>query len=112
MKRSIELLPQISFSILLALSLRARHGYEIIQQIEQDSLGRVKIGAGGLYVTIQKLIEQRLIEETEVDGNERRKYYKLTELGRQKLGAELEYYTNAAKLTKLRLSSERVASKL
>ncbi|HSW65659.1 MAG TPA: PadR family transcriptional regulator [Bacillota bacterium] len=106
MKRSIELLPQLSFCILLALSLRARHGYEIIQQVEEDSLGKVKIGAGGLYVTIQKLIDQGLIEETQVDGNERRRYYQLTDKGRGQLYAELAYYNNVAQLTKLRLSSE------
>jgi DNA-binding PadR family transcriptional regulator len=106
MKRSIELLPQLSFCILLALSLRPRHGYEIIQQVGQDSLGKVRMGAGGLYVTVQKLIDQDLIEETQVDGNERRRYYQLTDKGKGRLHAELAYYTNVAHLTRLRLSSE------
>jgi DNA-binding PadR family transcriptional regulator len=106
MKRSIELLPQLSFCIMLALSLRPRHGYEIIQQVEEDSLGKVKIGAGGLYVTIQKLRDQALIEEAEVDGNERRRYYRLTNKGRNLLRAEIAYYANAAQLTQLRLSGE------
>ncbi|HSW98318.1 MAG TPA: PadR family transcriptional regulator [Candidatus Saccharimonadales bacterium] len=107
MKRSIDLLPQLSFCILLALSLRPRHGYEIIQQIEKDSLSKVKIGTGGLYVTIQKLIEQGLIEETEIDGNERRRYYRLTNKGRGRLQAELAYYANVSELTKLRLASSQ-----
>jgi DNA-binding PadR family transcriptional regulator len=104
MKRSIELLPQLSFCILLALSLSPRHGYEIIQQVEQDSLGKVKIGAGGLYVTIQKLLDQGLIEETEVDGNERRRYYQLTDKGKKRLHAEQAYYAHVSQLSSLRLS--------
>ncbi|HEV7454769.1 MAG TPA: helix-turn-helix transcriptional regulator [Candidatus Saccharimonadales bacterium] len=110
MKRSIELLPQLSFCILLALSLRPRHGYEIIQQVEQDSLGRVRVGAGGLYVTIQKLIDQGLIEETQIDGNRRRRYYQLTDEGKSRLHAELAYYTNVSQLTRLRLSLENSSS--
>jgi DNA-binding PadR family transcriptional regulator len=104
MKRSMELLPQISFCILLALSLKPRHGYEIMQQVEQDTLSRVRLGPGSLYVTIKKLIEDQLIEEVKVDSNERRRYYQLTKKGWQRLNAEMDYYTTVAQLSKVRLA--------
>lgn len=104
MKRSIELLPQVSFSILVALSLRPRHGYEIMQQVEADSLSRIKLGPGTLYTTIQKLVDEGLIEEIEPTEATRRRYYQLTPAGWQRLQAESEYYTNVAQLSQLRLN--------
>jgi PadR family transcriptional regulator, regulatory protein PadR len=106
MRRSIELLPQVSFSILVALSLKPRHGYEIIQQVAMDSLSRVHLGPASLYVTLKKLIDDRLIEEIDIDGNERRRYYQLTKTGWQRLNAEIEYYDNVAKLSKARLAKK------
>ncbi len=103
MKRSMELLPQISFCILLALSLKPRHGYEIMQQVELDTMSRVRIGPGSLYTTIKKLIEEQLVEEVQMDGNERRRYYRLTKKGWQRLHTETDYYTTAAELSKARL---------
>jgi DNA-binding PadR family transcriptional regulator len=93
MKRSMDLLPQISFSILLALSLKPRHGYEIMSQVDTDSLGKIKLGPGSLYTSIRALVEAGLIEE--IDGTDpRRRYYRLTKNGRTRLNAELEYFTN------------------
>ncbi|HEV2412614.1 MAG TPA: PadR family transcriptional regulator [Candidatus Saccharimonadales bacterium] len=101
MKRSMNLLPQVSFSILLALSLRPRHGYEIMQQVTEDSLGKIKLGPGSLYTTIKQLTEDGLIEE--VPGEEaRRRYYRLTEKGRKRLNAEIEYFHNAVELARRR----------
>jgi DNA-binding PadR family transcriptional regulator len=104
MKRSMELLPQISFCILLALSLKPRHGYEIMQQVELDTMSRVRIGPGSLYTTIKKLIEDQLIEGVEMDGNERRRYYRLTKKGWQRLNTEVDYYATTAQLSKIRLA--------
>lgn len=103
MKRSTDLLPQVSFSIMMALSLKPRHGYEIIQQVETDSLSKVRLGPGALYTTLKKLIDEGLIEEVDIDGNERRRYYRLTKKGWERLNAEADYYDNVAKLTKARL---------
>lgn len=102
MKRSIELLPQVSFSILMALSLKPRHGYEIIQQVAADSLSKINLGPGSLYTTIKKLIDDELIEEVDIDGNERRRYYQLTKKGWQRLSTEADYYINIAELSKIR----------
>src|SRR5690348_3306105 len=102
MKRSIELLPQVSFSIMLALSLKPRHGYEIIQQVDADSMSKIHLGPASLYVTLKKLIDSKLIEEIAGDGNERRRYYQLTKKGWQRLHMEMDYYTNITKISKSR----------
>ena len=96
-------LPQVSFSILLALSLKPRHGYELMQQIEEDSGGRLRIGPGALYGAIRQLHEGGLIEEMAVESDhERRRYYRLTQAGRKRLGAELEYFQASVTLGKNR----------
>lgn len=102
MQRKMNLLPQISFSILMALSLKPRHGYEIMKQAEEDSLGKVKMGPGALYAAIKQLVEEGLIEETDSDNKDRRRYYKLTKKGWTTLNAELEYYSNVVKIAKHR----------
>lgn len=102
-RRSPGLLPQISFSILLALSLKPRHGYELMQQVDHDSKGKVKIGPGALYGTIKQLREEKLIEEVaNEDSAERRRYYRLTKKGMERLNAELNYFENAVKLAQER----------
>lgn len=102
MQRRMNLLPQISFSILMALSLRPRHGYEIMKQAEEDSLGKIKMGPGALYTAIKQLVGEGLIEETDGDNKDRRRYYKLTKKGWERLNAELDYYDNILKIAKHR----------
>ncbi len=99
----MELLPQISFCILLALSLKPRHGYEIMQQVEEDTASRVRLGPGSLYTAIKKLTDDQLIEEVKVDSHERRRYYRLTKQGWQRLNAEMTYYDSVAQLSRTRL---------
>ena len=98
MTKRYNQLPQVAFSILLALSLKPRHGYEIMKQVAEDSAGKIKLGPGALYTSIKQLNEQRLIEEVDNGGDSRRRYYRLTGLGRQRLNAELEYYQQAVKI--------------
>jgi DNA-binding PadR family transcriptional regulator len=109
MKRSMLLLPQISLSILVALSLRPRHGYEIMQQVEEDSAGRIKLVPGALYSSIKNLLDAGLIREVP-PYNERRRYYGLTPKGTQKLAAEMEYFKSTLDLTTARLSQDQIAS--
>jgi len=104
MKRAMNLLPQISFSILLALSLRPRHGYEIIKQVDKDSLGKIQMAPGTLYGAIKQLLEQKLIAETPRAKGERRRYYELTEHGRNQLMNELDYFNETVSIAKERLS--------
>ncbi len=83
--------------ILLALSMEERHGYGIMKQVELDAQGKVKMGPGTLYGSLNRMIEAGLVSESEkrIDpkmDDERRIYYKITGLGRKALAAELERY--------------------
>lgn len=102
MKRVYTQLPQVAFSILLALSLKPRHGYEIMQQVTGDSNGKVKLGPGALYTSIKQLSEQGLIREVSGVGDSRRRYYELTDQGGQRLRVEVEYYQASVELAKQR----------
>lgn len=102
MTRKYNQLPQVAFSILLALTLKPRHGYEIIQQVEEDSSGKIRLGAGALYTSIKQLHEKQLIEEVTAQEDTRRRYYQLTDKGRTVLAQELEYYQNSLELAKRR----------
>lgn len=74
------------FHILLALVDQDRHGYGIIQEVDGRTGGGVRLGPGTLYGAIKRLRGQRLIEEVEIESepsdDERRRYYHLTDLGR------------------------------
>lgn len=102
MKRQYNQLPQVAFSILLALSLRERHGYEIIKQVLDDSNSKIKLSPGALYTSIKQLHEQALVEEVDNGDDPRRRYYRLTDKGRRALGAELEFYENSLLLARQR----------
>ncbi len=83
--------------ILLAISTTERHGYGIMKQVEADSQGKVTMGPGTLYGSLGRMIEAGLIRESDkkVDpemDDERRIYYRITELGQEALAAELERY--------------------
>src|SRR5215470_15382090 len=81
------------FHVLLALVEGERHGYAIMQEVAESTQGQIKMGPGTLYGTIKRLLEARLIEESdrrpdpELD-DERRRYYRLTGLGEQVVKAE------------------------
>lgn len=95
------------FYILLALSIKERHGYEIMKQVKEDSNGKVAMGPGTLYGSIKRMIADGLIIETEERpdperDDERRRYYKITEKGRKNLSVELERYAQALKVAQSR----------
>jgi DNA-binding PadR family transcriptional regulator len=96
------LLSQTQTCILLALSLKPRHGYELMRQITEDSGGRVKLGAGVLYGNITQLREDNFIEEMPFVGGARRRYYRLTKKGWDTLQGEIEYFQSTIKLAKKR----------
>lgn len=102
MSKDYNQLPQVAFSILLALSLRERHGYEIIKQVEEDSNGKIKLGPGALYTSIKQLLAQGLITEVKQRHDTRRRYYKLSAAGSKVLAAELDYYENAVAVARKR----------
>ncbi len=86
-------LPPVTFHILLALSDIDRHGYGIIQDVANRTNGELKLSAGTLYRSIQRMLEQGLLVETadrpvpELD-DERRRYYRISTFGRKVAIAE------------------------
>jgi DNA-binding PadR family transcriptional regulator len=94
-KRKLDPLPSTAFQILLSLTDEDLHGYGIMRQVEEQSGGRMRLGPGTLYSSIQSLLEEKLIEETDANadgkpGSERRRYYRLTSLGRRLVRSEAE----------------------
>jgi DNA-binding PadR family transcriptional regulator len=104
----IPLTPAV-FHILLCLADADRHGYAIMREVNQRSGGTVKLGPGTLYAAIRRLLDSRLIEETEERpdpelDDSRRRYYRLTELGQRVTAAEtrrLGSLVRVARATKL-----------
>ncbi len=83
------------FNILLALADREMHGYAIMLEVEANTAGQVKMGPGTLYGSIKRLLKAGLIDECEERpdpqmDDQRRRYYRLTGLGRRVLGAEAQ----------------------
>jgi DNA-binding PadR family transcriptional regulator len=79
--------------ILLSLAGEKMYGYAIMQEVARQSEGRFKLGPGTLYDNLQRLMKQGLVEETSGhsdDDSPRRRYYRLTGLGRGVLTAEIE----------------------
>jgi DNA-binding PadR family transcriptional regulator len=85
-QKRVQPLNHSEFHILLALADGERHGYGIMQEVEQSSGGSVKLGPGTLYGAIKRLLTAGLIEESgerpeEKDDQRRRCYYRLTGRG-------------------------------
>jgi DNA-binding PadR family transcriptional regulator len=92
-KQKLDPLPSAAFRILLSLAGEDLHGYGIMRQVAEQTGGRMRLGPGTLYSSIQSLLEERLIEEVAPrsdakPGDERRRYYRLTTVGRQLARAE------------------------
>jgi DNA-binding PadR family transcriptional regulator len=93
--RPDDLLPlqPATFHILLSLATDDRHGYAIIQDVAARTGGEVKLSAGTLYRSIQRMLDQDLIVELRRrpaadQDDERRRYYRITERGREVAQAE------------------------
>jgi DNA-binding PadR family transcriptional regulator len=81
-------LPASTMHILVALADGAKHGYAIMRDIEELHDGSVTMGPGTLYGSIKRMIERGLVEETDERpdpalDDQRRRYYRLTGLGRR-----------------------------
>src|SRR5258708_1993929 len=81
------------FHVLLALVEGERHGYAIMQEVALSTHDQTKMGPGTLYGTLKRLLEARLVEESDRRpdpkmDDERRRYYRLTGAGRQAVKAE------------------------
>jgi DNA-binding PadR family transcriptional regulator len=91
-KQKLNPLPSAAFQILLSLAEEDLHGYAIMRQVEEQTAGSLRLGPGTLYSSIQSLLEAQYIEEVESrqEGEERRRYYRLTPTGRKTARAEAE----------------------
>jgi DNA-binding PadR family transcriptional regulator len=96
-------LPAAAFHILLALADDDRHGYAIMQEVARRSGGDLRLGPATLYRSIQRMLEQGLVQESrtrpadELD-DERRRYYHLTAFGRAVAQAEARRLAQMVKL--------------
>jgi DNA-binding PadR family transcriptional regulator len=97
-------LPLATFHILLALVEGDRHGYAIIQDVAARTDGELKLSAGTLYRSIQRMLEEGLIEEQRErpprDDDERRRYYRITAFGRSVARAEARRLDQLLKLAR------------
>jgi DNA-binding PadR family transcriptional regulator len=94
-KRKLDPLPSAAFQILLSLAEEDLHGYGIMRQVAEQTDGRMRLGPGTLYSSIQSLLEEKFIEELDPrEGvklrEERRRYYRLTSAGRRLARSEAD----------------------
>lgn len=80
--------------VLIAIGPEERHGYAIMQEVSRITNGATRLGPGGVYTTIRRLSDDGLIEESDErpdadQDDQRRRYYRLTGLGRAVVAAEV-----------------------
>lgn len=100
-------LPTVTFHLLLSLVDEDRHGYAILQEIADRTGGEVRLGAGTLYRSLHRMLEQGLAVETterpvRENDDERRRYYRITELGRAVAEAETRRLSRMVELARSR----------
>jgi DNA-binding PadR family transcriptional regulator len=98
-------LPPATFHILMALADTDRHGYAIIQDVADRTDGAVRLGAGTLYRSIHRMLEQGLLVELDErpdpnEDDERRRYYRITAFGRAVARAEAGRLTQLVKMAR------------
>jgi len=98
-----------AFHIMLVLAGGENHGYAIMREVAEHTNGKMRLGPGSLYGTIKRMLEDGWIEESDERpdpqlDDERRRYYRLTGIGRKLVQAEaerLEELVNIARGKKL-----------
>lgn len=98
------------FHVLVALASSPRHGYAVAREVEELTEGRIVMGPGTLYGSLQRMQEAELIQETANPGDaglhaDRRRYYKMTPLGSAALKAESERIMRAVTVAQARLGT-------
>jgi DNA-binding PadR family transcriptional regulator len=93
------------FHILLALADSERHGYGIMQEVLSRTEGKMHMGPGTLYGSIKRMLGDGLIEESEERpdpelDDERRRYYRRTNLGQRVAAAEAERLAQLVKFAR------------
>ena len=103
-------LARVPLFVLLAIGPEERHGYAIMAEVARMTDGAVRLGPGAVYTTIKRLLDDGLIAESDDRpdpdlDDQRRRYYRLTALGRAAAAAnvrQLEALVNAARPWALR----------
>jgi DNA-binding PadR family transcriptional regulator len=110
MKKPPDLLPLTPpvFHILLALADEERHGYGIMQDVARQTNDVLQLGPGTLYGCLKRMLAAGLIEESEERpdlklDDERRRYYRMTSLGRSTVKAEVRRLAGAVSAAKVKL---------
>jgi len=106
-KRKLDPLPSAAFQILLSLADEDRHGYGIMRQVADQTEGRMRLGPGTLYSSIQTLLEEGFIDEVDLGqdmklGQERRRYYRLTSAGRKLARAEADRLADLLRVARVK----------
>ena len=109
-RRKLDPLPAAAFQILLSLAQRDLHGYAIMRQVEQQTDGKVRLGPGTLYSSIQALLEEGYIQEVDPGSapelsdapRERRRCYRLTSAGMKIARAEAERLAEILRVARAR----------
>jgi DNA-binding PadR family transcriptional regulator len=96
------------FHMLVSLMEGERHGYALKREILQRTEKRINLGSGALYGAINKMLEQGLIVESDERpdphlDDERRRYYRITPLGRRVLQAETARLRDLVQLAQMHL---------
>ena len=91
-------LAQAVFQILVALADQDRHGYAIMQDVAERTSGALKLSPGTLYGSIKRMLEAGVIVEIDTrpspaEDDERRRYYRITQFGREVARAESDRLT-------------------
>lgn len=96
-------LSQAQFHVLVALTAGDRHGYAIMSAVQESSGGIVRMGPATLYGTLQRLVDSGMAEESDrrpADDDQRRRYYRLTGLGRSVCSAEADRLSRLVFITR------------
>ena len=99
------------FHILLSLAAGEQHGYGIMQEVSDRTHGKLRLWPATLYGALKRLIEAELIEESderpapELD-DARRRYYRLTRLGKRVLDAETERLEELVRIVQVKRGLE------
>lgn len=97
-----------TLQILLALLEGPLHGYGIKQAVEERTEGRVRLGSGTLYEAVHRLVDAGHIEEVDAppsepsSGGPPRRFYRLTEAGREALAEEVRRLDSLVSYAKAR----------
>ena len=87
-----EPLTPLTMAILLALSKEDQHGYALMREVAAQTDGTIMPGTGSLYAALERLTDEGLIAESRArpagDEDRRRRYYRITEAGRETARAE------------------------